>query len=26
MLEAACHEGNYTMRFMLEAARVLERP
>ena len=24
MIEAACHEGNYTMRFMLEAARALE--
>ncbi len=25
MIEAACHEGNYNMRFMLEAARVLEQ-
>jgi hypothetical protein len=24
LLEAACHEGNYTVRFMLEAARSLE--
>ena len=24
LLEAACHEGNYTMRFNLEAARTLE--
>jgi hypothetical protein len=24
MIEAACHEGNYTMPFMLEAARALE--
>ena len=24
LLEAACHEGNYNMRFMLEAARTLE--
>jgi hypothetical protein len=24
LLEAACHEGNYNMRFMLEAARSLE--
>ncbi len=24
ILEAACHEGNYTIRFMLEAARSLE--
>ena len=24
ILEAACHEGNYNMRFMLEAARTLE--
>jgi hypothetical protein len=23
--EFACHEGNYSLRFMLEAARTLER-
>jgi len=26
LLEAACHEGNYNMRFNLEAARTLEAP
>jgi hypothetical protein len=25
MIEAACHEGNYTLRFMLEAARAMEQ-
>jgi hypothetical protein len=24
LVEAACHEGNYTVRFMLEAARTSE--
>jgi len=24
MIEFACHEGNYSLRFMLEAARTLE--
>ena len=24
MLEFACHEGNYSLRFILEAARTLE--